>query len=189
MMTVKMQPNWFVALPVRQTEELLKQLAMSAPSAMRLFDAADTHLTIAFMGAMPASLASNVLEVMRQIYFEPFIISLKKLVPLPSIQRPSAFSFTLDKGNEQASAIIERWRDALTAAGKASFDRRPPLPHLTIGRLQRKHRVEEVRTCLQWVSQLPQIPFETLIDSIALYTWSEDRRRRQFKIVEEYIMS
>lgn len=183
-----MLPNWFVALPVRQTEDLLGALAASAPVEVRLFAPEDTHLTIAFMGAMPKERLSEVLALMQKVSFEPFRISLAELIPLPSARNVSAFSYKLNQGYSEVAALIEQWRTPLLAAGGAPPDKRPPLPHMTIGRPMRKLGRQAQTKGITWASSLPPVDFETSIDSIALYTWSEDRRYRQFKIVEEIVL-
>jgi len=183
-----LKPNWFVALPVRGTETLLDQLSAIAPPEIRLFTPEDTHLTVAFMGAMLKERVVEVLQVMQQIDFEPFKITLADLIPLPSPKNPSAFSYKIDKGHRQVVAIMERWRDTLLRAGGAPPDSRPPLPHLTIGRPQRKSGRAGQEKSLQWAANLAPVTFEATIDSIALYTWSDDRRHNQFKIVEERVM-
>ncbi|WP_250632034.1 2'-5' RNA ligase family protein [Rhodoflexus caldus] len=183
-----MTPNWFVALPVRGTETLLETLAATAPPEVRLFAPEDTHLTIAFMGAMPKERAAEVLKIMQKIDFEPFQISLANLIPLPSAKHTSAFSYKLDQGHWQVVTLMEEWRSALLQAGGAPPDNRPPLPHLTIGRPQRKWGRQGVEQGIRWANNLPPVGFEALIDSVALYTWSDDRRRNQFKIVEEFVV-
>jgi 2'-5' RNA ligase len=185
---ILMTPNWFVALPVRGTEILLETLAATAPPEVRLFHPEDTHLTIAFMGAMPKEHAAKVLQIMQQIDFEPFKISLSNLIPLPSAKHTSAFSYQLDQGHSQVAAIIDQWRNALLMAGGAPPDYRPPLPHLTIGRPQRKWGKKGVEQGIRWAANLAPVAFETFIDSVALYTWSDDRRYNQFKIVEEFVI-
>ncbi|MCS7019537.1 MAG: 2'-5' RNA ligase family protein [Cytophagales bacterium] len=183
-----MKPNWFVALPVRESEELISMLARTAPPAIRLFDPADTHLTIAFMGSMPKENIPDVLEVMQKIDFEPFKISLAALVPLPSAKHPTAFSYTLQQGHAEVVQLIENWRDALLKAGGAPEAKRPALPHLTIGRPLRQWGKRAQLEGIRWANALTTPQFETYVDSIALYTWADDRRSRQFKIVEERLM-
>lgn len=186
--SIPMTPNWFVALPVRGTETLLAKLAITVPHEVRLFYPEDTHLTIAFMGAIPKERTAKVLQVMQQIDFEPFKISLSSLIPLPSAKHTSAFSYKLDQGHPQVVAIMDQWRDALLQAGGAPPDHRPPLPHLTIGRPQRKWGRQGAEQGIQWAANLTPITFEAVIDRVALYTWSDDRRHNQFKIVEEFVV-
>lgn len=181
-------PNWFVALPVRESAELLGELARTAPPEIRLFAPEDMHLTVAFLGAMPEVRVPQVLEVMQKIDFEPFIISLDALIPLPSAKFPSAFAYKLGRGHAQTVAVMENWRDALLQAGGAPPERRPPFPHLTVGRPQRKFGAQGRQAGIHWAADILPIEFETCVDSIALYTWSDDRRQKQFKIVKEYPM-
>ncbi|WP_448518169.1 2'-5' RNA ligase family protein [Rhodoflexus sp.] len=181
-------PNWFVALPVRPTEHLLEALAETAPPQVRLFAPDDTHLTIAFMGAMPKERVQDVLNIMEEIDFDPFTIRLAKLIPLPSPKHTSALSYTVGTGNEIVVALIKQWRDLLLSAGGAAPDKRPPLPHLTIGRPLRKFGNHAQEIGRQWAAQLPTIAFEAKIESVALYTWSDDRRYNQFKIVAERVV-
>jgi RNA 2',3'-cyclic 3'-phosphodiesterase len=64
-------------------------------------------------------------------------------------------------------------------------DERPPRFHVTVGRPKRAPSPAERRAAIAWAKSKPPVGARIVIDRLALYTWSENRKERQFRIVRE----
>ena len=179
-------PNWFFAFPVEGSFVL--DLA-STPPAFRLVHAADAHLTVAFLGACgeaPALRALDVLdEYLLRLPFPVIDISFGEVVAMGSHGRYSALSALVRRGREAATHCITELRDVLTEAATGSHDPRPARPHVTIARPLGGATLADRAAGLTWAAHIDLHAVEGRLDRIALYTWSEDRRERMFRIVAE----
>jgi RNA 2',3'-cyclic 3'-phosphodiesterase len=181
--------NWFVGLPVNTASGWLQKCLSKPPHAFRAFTPEDIHLTVAFFGRVSADKPPLIIEAMKQLNAIPFSITLGSLRALPSPKRISAISFELSQGQDNAAELIASWRTKLFVASGSSSDTRLPLPHITIGRPKRQATRQELRDILDWAEQIAPPTDEILIDRAALYTWSDDRKVRQFNIVYEQILA
>ena len=182
-----MKPNWFVAAPVPAAPWLPRVLE-SLPPTCRGFQPEDVHMTVAFLGAMAPARREDVVAVLAAIREQPITIELGRLLALPSRRRVSALSFALAQGDEAARALIGRHRDALIHAAGARPDDRPPLAHITVARPLRKHGEAARRAARDWAQEVTPPDATLVVDRLALYTWADDRRVRQFQISDEFPM-
>jgi 2'-5' RNA ligase len=97
----------------------------------------------------------------------------------------SALSALLDHGRAEATACITDVRDVLTQAATGRREKRPAKPHVTIARPMRRATDEARAAGLVWAAALELRAVRARLDRIALYTWSENRRERLFRIVAE----
>jgi 2'-5' RNA ligase len=176
-----MHPNWFVALPI--PADWLPALQANAPEGLRWFQPTDVHLTIAFLGAMNPDKQQAVMEQMQQVVHASIPIRLATMIALPSERNFSAVSLKISGGNETISQLMEQWRGAFYQAAEARPDTRPPLPHITVARPRRDASFGQRKAILDWVKTYPVPAAELVVDSIAFYTWADDRSRQQFKII------
>lgn len=180
------RPNWFFAFPVHGSFlEALPEL----PSGFRRFHPEDVHLTLAFLGrcgeaaaARALSALDGLLPILRQ---PPIPISLGTVTPMGSRQRYTALSALLDRGEPEARACLAVARDTLTEAALGRRERRAPKPHVTLARPRRKANARDREAGLSWAKQLDLSQVHATLDRVALYTWSEARRERLFRIVAE----
>jgi len=178
------KPNWFVAAPIPAADWLPDVLA-DLPASCRGFQPEDVHLTVAFLGAMDPDRREAVAAAMDRVAAAPLHIRLGALLALPSPKRPSAFSFSVTQGAEAATGLIGDWRESLWAAAGARADTRPPLAHITVARPIRKFGPRGQREGMDWMRGVAPPDGLLIIDRLALYTWAEDRRLRQFQIVHQ----
>ena len=178
-----MKPNWFVALPVSWNG--VSRVLSTLPPECRGFHPDDLHMTVAFLGAMPADRKEPVIEVMKGIQAGAMSVQLGPLLTLPSSSRVSALSFSVSAGREQVESLISQCRGPLLKAAGAKPDHRPPLAHLTIARPLRKARETGKRKAREWAGQVIPPENKLTLSRLALYTWADDRRTRQFQIVFE----
>lgn len=92
--------------------------------------------------------------------------------------RFSALSALIAHHREPIERAMGECRErAWTAAGAAS-ESRPPKAHVTLSRPDRRTSDRERRAGLAWASTLAIEPVAILLDRVALYTWSDERHRR-----------
>lgn len=158
-----------------------------APPRVRVFGAEDLHVTLGFLGAVSESQARSAWQhVDRFDTFHEVRGSFAEIRPLGNPRKPSAISAIVGEGFDAMSEMIAEARGPLLAAAEAAPDDRPPLPHMTLARIQRRAGRDERRAALEWSDavDLRGVFFEA--GSIALYTWSRDRQTRLFDIVEQH---
>ncbi len=176
------RPNWFIGLPV-PGHPWFEGLT-PVPRGARALHPDDLHLTVAFLGAVGEQRARAAWAVAEaatgagSLTFVPGAI-----LPFGNPRRPSAFSVVPRDGGAPICELIGRIRDPILTAAQARLDPRPPRPHATVARPGRKAGSEMRRALASWAAaqQLPDGP--VLLEQIALFTWSEDRRTRLFRVV------
>ena len=177
-----MRPNWFVAVPV-PAEDWLSDVLADMPRECRGFVPGDVHMTVAFLGAMDPQRADAVIETMKSLNSGPMTIKLGSLLALPAPKRVSALSFGVSEGKDRAKSLIGQCRSPLIETAGARPDHRPPLAHITIARPLRKAGAEGRRIALDWAQRVQPPDLTINLTELALYTWAEDRRVRQFQVV------
>jgi len=179
---VPMRPNWFIAWPCAPPE--LAPRLTGVPSGVRLFAPSDYHLTLAFLGPVDEATARATFARVDPAVAAPLDVRLDRVRLMGHPRRGTALAATLGLGGEALAERIGGHRAALLEVAGARPDDRPPLPHLTVARIRRRASRPERRAALRWAEGLELGDVTHRIDAIALYTWSDDRPRRQFQIVE-----
>ncbi|ACF14980.1 Phosphoesterase HXTX [Chloroherpeton thalassium ATCC 35110] len=180
-----MTANTFVAAPIENTKGWLSQYLIKLPDALRVFDARDLHLTVAFLGKISAEAQHAVIRILEQLSHPAFEISFDRLVALPNAKRMSAISLRVKDGASEAARFIETWREPIFQSVALPPETRPPLPHITIARPKRNATAREKNTILNWCNAETPPSVTIPINRVALYTWSDNRKERQFKILYE----
>jgi len=179
-----MEGNWFVGLPV-PTAGWFGRLVRGAPPSVRVFHPDDVHLTVAFFGRVGEQRARLGWERMAGYEGKAIPVSLGRLAPMGNPRRPSALSVILEGGFDEVARLIATLRGPALEAAGAKPDTRPPKPHITVARPQRKASGSERRQAVAWAESKPAVAAAVTLDRLALLSWSEDRRERQFRIVAE----
>src|SRR5690606_3047912 len=107
-------------------------------------------------------------------------VTLGGLLPMGDPRRPSALSLAL---TDEATALIRALRDPMIAAAGARPERRAPKPHVTVARPKRAASPREREEAVAWAKAAPPLGLPVVLDTLALYTWSDDRAVRQFRAV------
>jgi 2'-5' RNA ligase len=176
--------NWFAALPVAPGE-WFAPLISDAPESVRVFHPLDVHITVAFLGRVGEERALAAWETVNVESCPTIEVVLDKLEAFGNPRRPSALSVTLAQGKDEVIALIERLRGPMIAAAGARPDTRPPRPHITVARPARAANTAARKRAVAWAQGKPAVTAHVVIDRLALYTWNEDRRARQFQSVRE----
>lgn len=161
-----------------------------APPRVRAFTEADLHVTLGFLGPVQASEARTSWQTIdRFASFRPVDGTFSGVRPLGHPRKPSALSALIDEGAPALSAMISEARAPLLEAAGAPPDDRPPLPHMTIARIQRRANAAERRDALDWAKTLDLSGARFTASRVALYTWSSDRQLQLFQIVEQQVLA
>lgn len=179
-----MKPNWFIALPVPAESWFAERVAAHPQPSVRLFHPDDLHLTVAFLGAVDEAAARQAWDLATLWRQGPFRISFGEVIGMGPPAQYSALSALLVRGRDEAEAGMRACRDPMLSAAKSRPELHPIKAHVTLGRPRRDARPAERNAALAWALQLPLQDVELELSEIALYTWPEDRRERQFRTVE-----
>jgi len=177
-----MRPNWFIAWPCSPPELALRLTGV--PPSVRLFAPFDLHLTLAFLGPVDEAVARATFARVDPSVAAPVDVRLDGLRLMGHPRRGTALSATLAEGAEALAARTAAHRAALLEAAAARPDDRPPLPHLTVARIARRASRADRKAALRWAADRVLDDVTHRVDAIALYTWSDERPKRQFRIVE-----
>lgn len=176
-----MAANWFIAFPM-QVERLW--LHSDPPPGVRRFVEDDLHCTLAFLGRVGESMALRAWSRATELLDAPAVHgTFANVEPLGNPRKPSALSAIVGEGRVPFCAMIDHARGSILDAAGAPPDDRPPLPHMTIARIQRRASSAERRKALEWAASLDVGAASFIASSVALYAWAEDRRERLFRIV------
>lgn len=181
------RPNWFFGFPL---DGAFVQGLPPLPGALRLYHPDDVHLTLAFLGGCGEDGAERALAALdARLALDPPLateVTLGEVVPMGGSRRHySALSALLDAGREAMKATLTAYRDALTEAATGRREARPAKPHVTIARPKRRATEAERDAGLAWAEALDLSGVRARLDRIALFTWSERRVERLFRIVAE----
>lgn len=178
------KPNWFIGYPIEKAAPILRVL-LNPPPGYRLFHSLDLHLTFAFLGQVKENEAYAAWRVAETCNCKPSKVMLGPLKPFGSVDRPSALSFTIQEGDAQLKTCKDNWQlKMLQAAGQ------PPdpwgdnwRPHITVSRPPRGANDTLRAVGSLWAQGIIPPAGWISLDHLALYTWHDDRKVRQFKIV------
>jgi 2'-5' RNA ligase len=181
-----MRPNWFFAFPVDGRFVLeLPEL----PPTFRRYHPDDVHLTLSFLGGCGEEAALRALAALDQVLAVapvPSIdVTLGEVVPMGPRGRYSALSALLSEGRVETERCIGGLRDLMSEAALGKRERRPPKAHITLARPGRNASAERRAEGLAWAGRQSLEAVRARLSRIALYTWSDDRRERLFRIVTE----
>lgn len=174
-------PNWFIGWPFEADVPL-----EPVPDRVRGFAPEDRHVTLAFLGPCGPDRAAAAWAIARACPIAKRTVTLGSLTLLGNPRQPSAIAALLDAGRAEVEAEMAAHRGALLAAAEARPDDRPPKAHVTLARIQRKASPVQRRQAADWAAAQRPRPGPGVgaeLAALALYTWSEDRRTRLFRVV------
>lgn len=163
------------------------------PPRFRRFSPTDVHLTLMFLGGCGETAALAALaatrDSLRATPTAPVTVTLGELVPMGPKKEYTALSALLDVGRDEVTELLRRHRDGAADAAGVRRDQRPPIPHVTLGRPQRRATEQDRVAGLQWATSvsLPNTP--QVLRRVALYTWHTERRDALFRIVDSTSLS
>lgn len=178
-----MRPNWFIAFPV-DPGTWFRARVPRPPEGLRRFHAHDLHLTVAFLGGVDED-AAGAAWAARPDLRPAFAVTLGPVVPMGNPRRYSALAAEMDVGREVVDEAIATLRAPMLAAAGAPPPRWPARAHVTLGRPKRRATSRQRAAGLRWADAVDLTGVRLALDRLALYTWSDDRAARLFRIVDE----
>lgn len=173
-----MEPSWFIGLPAPF------ELDLTPPPRVSVLHRDDRHVTLAFLGACGEAPARAAWEVAARLELEAVEATLEGTALLGPPRRPSAIAGLVGRGRERLEEAMAA-RDELRAVVGLPAEERPPLPHVTLARIARRADAAARRAAAQWAESLELRTPPLRLDHLALYTWSEDRRVRRYRVVAQ----
>jgi 2'-5' RNA ligase len=174
--------NWFIGVHVPARDWFAR--VPDPPRNFRRFPADDLHLTVAFLGMVDEAAARAAWQHAARFPAGAIDATLAGVVPMGNPRRYSALSAELDQGQAALAAAISLVRDAMCQAAGAASDTRPPRPHVTLARPNRRATPDDRRAGLAWARELALHGQPVRLERLVLYTWSDDRTERLFRVVE-----
>jgi 2'-5' RNA ligase len=162
------------------------RFAGEPPPRVRLFAMADLHCTLGFLGSVAETNARRAWGRIPDLLNSEVVTgSFTEVKPLGNARKPSALSAMVGDGRVPLCELISHARAPLLEAADAPPDERPPLPHMTLARIQRRASSTERKAALEWAQSLNLADVSFIAASVALYTRADDRGDRLFQIVEQ----
>jgi len=180
-------PNWFVALGVQLGPNDAR--IPSPPSGIRRFHVDDLHATIAFLGACGEGAAQRAFDALPVDLGPATTVVLGGVVPMGRRTAYSALAALVEEGREPLERRMTSWRDVALAAGDRPPEMRAMKAHVTLARPTRRASEAERRAGLAWASTVDVYGAHIALQRVRLYTWSEERAERLFRVVRERVLS
>ena len=181
-----MKPNWFIGLPL-EGGEWISPLLDHAPRKVRVFSLADMHVTLSFLGPCSEKMARKAWNMAIQNPPSKQILYTREIRAMGKPGRPSAFSLLFD-GDEKIYTWMSSNGNAILKSIGGRVRSGQPLPHMTIARPQRKSTATQRQKATDWCNGLDLSGKRMVLSRMALYTWSRDRRKRLFDVVDEILL-
>ena len=160
------------------------------PPRVRVFGTLDLHITLGFLGSVPEADARRAWDQIGGFRsFRRVSGSFSGVEPLGHREKPSALCALVGTGRAPLVDMIAEARGPLLEAAGAPEDHRPPLPHMTLARIQRRATAVERRQALRWAHTIDLRAVTFTAASVALYTWADDRHERLFQILARHELS
>ena len=136
----------FLSIPLDETvQDAILRFQQSAQEKIRGVKwtrPANCHLTLKFMGEIPPSMAATVQVALAPVAerFSPFSVELGGIGRFPEKGPLSIVWIGVKHGISPLTALENEIREAMIASA-LPFDKKPFVPHFTIGRAKREDRV------------------------------------------------
>jgi len=106
-----------------------------AGADLRLVKPQNIHITLRFLGEVPAEIIKNVTEEMEYVKAPSFEVVLRGVGTFPSIKYPRVIWVGIEKGSDEAKEIHSQLEPRLRKIGLIP-DKKGFSPHLTIARVR-----------------------------------------------------
>ncbi len=178
------RPNWFIAFPLEPAIGARWLSVLSAPpDGARLFHSDDLHVTLAFLGPCGEARARAAWALALDLVWQAGTFTPAALSPFGPRRSPTTWALEPAGGAPWLRALLSGHASALAAAAGAPPDghARSPRPHVSVARTGRR---ADPASLASWAARQPLPEGTARLDALALWTWSEARRERLFRIVE-----
>lgn len=178
-----MRANWFVGWPVECPT--VRDRLVAPPEGVRLFAPSDLHVTLAFLGPVDEAKAVAAFEALDMEGLTAVDATFGAVGLMGSPRRGTALAAIVRDPTDALEEAIHSRRDAVLETAGAPPEDRPARPHMTVARIGRRAKPPERRAAIRWSEHLDLSGLGARLDRIALFTWSDDRPRTQFRVARE----
>ena len=141
----------FIAIPVpdqgiEALKDTIQKLESDIGRSVRWVRPKGIHLTLKFMGDIPAGTVEQVLEALPLVAarFPPIKLAISRLGIFPNTRRPRVLWAGLT-GELEALSELQSAVDDMTGRLELPKEQRPFSPHLTLGRVRRETSESQLR--------------------------------------------
>lgn len=149
----------FFAVPVadelREPLTQIQQELKAAGAKVGWVKPENLHFTLKFLGDTPQEQVSKLTEVAGRVAetIPAHEIQIGGIGGFPNCQRPRIVWVGCTDGREQFAQLGQQLDEALVQAGLAEPEKRKFTPHLTVGRVRSRHRLEVLAAAMADLEQ------------------------------------
>ena len=147
------QVRSFISIDL-EDQQILSRIASIMSSLQSLsgdlkpVEGENIHLTLKFLGNVPAPRLGEVKSSLQQISFPSFTVEIKGAGAFPNLSRMNVIWVGVNEGWSQVEQIYEQVEKLLSSLGFRR-ENRPFTPHITIARVRSGRKRDEVAKFLQ----------------------------------------
>lgn len=141
----------FLALDVSKEVKMkimkLQEEIAGAGADVRLVGADSMHITLKFLGEIDEAISVKVLEVMKRVRSEAFVLDIAGAGAFPNTRMPRVLWVGATGGGEKAVEIAKQIEAGLLALGFPK--EREFTPHITVGRVKSSRNITQLAGIIQ----------------------------------------
>lgn len=181
----------FIALEIAgsvrsEIEKTTRLLAESVPAVKRM-DAEQFHLTLKFLGDVPAVELHRVIRAVEAACqtVEPFDLFFEQIGAFPDAENPHTLWVGLTAGIDETGRLAERINDELARLGFPK-ERRRLTPHLTVGRVRDSADDAQRDALARFLAENQQRSFgASEVVSVTIFSSELDRKGPKYDVLAE----
>jgi 2'-5' RNA ligase len=143
----------FIAFDVENPQVIeritsIQKLLAETGADLKLVEPENIHITIRFLGNIPAKMVDKIYEGMKMTEFLPFDIRIRGVGAFPNTRNPRVLWAGITEGADKLKSIFNRLEPYLRSLGLPS-DPKGFSPHLTIARVRSGRNRAQLTRCLE----------------------------------------
>jgi 2'-5' RNA ligase len=175
-----------VPRPLQAAAAVVQRTLRRANADIKWVEPENLHFTLKFLGDTPVSAVPDLSQVAREVAARtPRVrVMLRGLGAFPHNQWPQVVWIGCDTGGEDLARLGQELDAALETAGLAPRDKKPFVPHLTLGRARSNRRLKPLIGILAQYAAVDVGPL--LVTSIALMSSQLGPQGPTYTVIEEF---
>ena len=124
---------------------------LSIGADVKLVAPVNIHITLRFLGEIEEDAVQKVIDLMKELTFQPFDLELRGVGAFPSISHMNVIWVAMKKGEEELNRIVETIDPGLQRMGIPK-DRKGFNPHITVARVRTGRNKQQTARLLEDLS-------------------------------------
>lgn len=150
---------------IRDNISTFQKTLVATNADLKLVESHNTHITLRFLGEVSTKNIDDICNILKNLKFSPFNVSLKGIGVFPNISRINVIWIGLINGLEELVDIFNQLEQGFKRLGLRSDDRGFS-PHITIARVKSGRNKDELSKI---VSDAHDLEFGTMeVESVRL---------------------